>query len=68
MSKDSMAGVFRLIRDKTMPGARIAMRYIHLNHKIPAFVPELVADYDLGEDLVLKDRYPFYSIVPIIRT
>ena len=68
MSKDSMAGVFRLIRDKTMPGARIAMRYIHLNHKIPGFVPELVADYDLGEDLVLKDRYPFYSIVPIIRT
>ena len=67
MSKESMSDMFRLIRDKTMPGARIVMRYIHLNHKIPGFVPELVADYDLGDDLALTDRYPFYSIVPIIR-
>ena len=67
MSKESMADVFRLIRDKTMPGAQIVMRYIHLNHKIPDLVPELVADYDMGDDLVLTDRYPFYSIVPIIR-
>jgi len=68
MSKEAMAQVFRLIRDKTLPGARIVMRYIHLNHKIPDLVPELVADYNLGEELALKDRYPFYSIVPIIRT
>jgi len=67
MSKEAMADMFRLIRDKTMPGARIIMRYIHMNHKIPGFVPELVADYDMGEDLVLLDRYPFYSIVPIAR-
>jgi S-adenosylmethionine:diacylglycerol 3-amino-3-carboxypropyl transferase len=67
MSEESMAGIFRLISDKTIPGARLVMRYIHLNHKIPLFVPELAADYDLGEELVLRDRYPFYSIVPIIR-
>jgi S-adenosylmethionine:diacylglycerol 3-amino-3-carboxypropyl transferase len=67
MSKESMADMFRLIRDKTVPGAQIVMRYIHMNHKIPGLVPELVADYDLGDDLVLTDRYPFYSIVPIIR-
>jgi S-adenosylmethionine:diacylglycerol 3-amino-3-carboxypropyl transferase len=67
MSKESMVDIFRIIRDKTMPGARVIMRYIHLNHKIPGFVPELIAEYDMGEDLVLKDRYPFYSIVPIIR-
>ena len=68
MSEEVMTGLFRLVRDKTLPGARIVMRYIHLNHKIPDFVPELVADYNLGDDLVLKDRYPFYQVVPIIRT
>ena len=67
LSEESMALIFRLISDKTLPGARAVMRFIHLNHKIPLFVPELVSDYDLGEELVLKDRYPFYSIVPIIR-
>jgi S-adenosylmethionine:diacylglycerol 3-amino-3-carboxypropyl transferase len=68
MSEESMVNLFRLIRERTLPGTRVAMRYIHKNHKIPGFIPELVADYDLGEDLVLQDRYPFYSIVPIIRT
>jgi S-adenosylmethionine-diacylglycerol 3-amino-3-carboxypropyl transferase len=67
MTKESMETVFSLIRDKTLPGARIVMRYIHLNHKIPDYVPELIAEYDLGDSIALKDRYPFYSIVPIIR-
>jgi S-adenosylmethionine:diacylglycerol 3-amino-3-carboxypropyl transferase len=67
MSKESMAEVFSLIRDKTTPGARAVMRYIHLNHQIPGTLPELVADYNLGNDLVLNDRYPFYSVVPIAR-
>jgi S-adenosylmethionine:diacylglycerol 3-amino-3-carboxypropyl transferase len=67
MSGESMAEVFRLLRDKTLPGGRISMRYIHLNHKLPVSVPELVADNDLGNDLIQRDRYPFYSLVPIIR-
>jgi S-adenosylmethionine-diacylglycerol 3-amino-3-carboxypropyl transferase len=67
MSKESIADIFSLIRDKTIPGARAVMRYIHLNHKIPDTLPELVADYDLGNRLELKDRYPFYSVVPIVR-
>jgi S-adenosylmethionine-diacylglycerol 3-amino-3-carboxypropyl transferase len=67
MTKESMAEIFSLISDKTMPGARVVMRYIHLNHKIPADVPGLIADYELGDNIALKDRYPFYSIVPIIR-
>jgi len=67
LSEETMAGIFRLISDKTFPEARAVMRYIHLNHKIPLSVPELESDYLLGEQLVLKDRYPFYSIVPIIR-
>jgi S-adenosylmethionine-diacylglycerol 3-amino-3-carboxypropyl transferase len=68
MSKESMAEVFRLIRDKTIPGARAVMRYIHLSHKIPVSIPELSADYSLGDELVFNDRYPFYSVVPIIRS
>jgi len=67
MSEELMADLFRQLRDRTLPGARIVMRYIHLNHKIPASVTELIPDYDLGDRIVLNDRYPFYSIVPIIR-
>jgi S-adenosylmethionine:diacylglycerol 3-amino-3-carboxypropyl transferase len=67
MSGESMANLFRLIRDKTEPGARIAMRYIHLSHKIPEDAAELRADIHRGFMLESSDRYPFYSIVPIVR-
>jgi S-adenosylmethionine:diacylglycerol 3-amino-3-carboxypropyl transferase len=67
MTKESMADLFRLIRDKTSPGARIVMRYIHLRHNIPDDVPELIADAEHGYDLEKQDRYPFYSVVPIKR-
>lgn len=67
MSKESMAYLFMLIRDKTLPGDRIVMRYIHLNHRIPENIPELIAEYRHGEELIQNDRYPFYSVVPIIR-
>jgi S-adenosylmethionine:diacylglycerol 3-amino-3-carboxypropyl transferase len=67
MSKESMAALFSLLRDRTSPGARAVMRYIHLNHAIPADVPELIADYRQGEKLLLTDRYPFYTIIPIKR-
>jgi S-adenosylmethionine:diacylglycerol 3-amino-3-carboxypropyl transferase len=68
MSVNEVADIFRMIRDKTSPGAKIVMRYIHLNHKIPDYLPELLADYSLGQKLEAKDRYPFYSIVPILRS
>jgi S-adenosylmethionine-diacylglycerol 3-amino-3-carboxypropyl transferase len=67
MSKESMAGLFGIIRDRTLPGAMIVLRYIHLNHMIPGSIPELKADYERGEYLSRTDRYPFYSIVPIVR-
>ena len=49
MSKESMAGLFSLIRDNTSPGTRAVLRYIHMNHELPASLPELSADYMLGE-------------------
>jgi S-adenosylmethionine-diacylglycerol 3-amino-3-carboxypropyl transferase len=66
-SEDKMQDFFRLIDRKTSTGARISMRYIHMNHKIPADLPSIVADYNLGMTLEQSDRYPFYSIVPLIR-
>ena len=66
-SVEKMNELFSLIRDRTTPGARMVMRYIHLNHPIPPEIKELEADYALGRTLELSDRYPFYSIVPIIR-
>jgi S-adenosylmethionine-diacylglycerol 3-amino-3-carboxypropyl transferase len=65
MTKESMTDLFRLIRDKTRPGSRIVIRYIHLQHKIPDDVPELIADADQGYNLEIHDRYPFYSVIPI---
>jgi len=62
-----MNDLFRLIIYKTVPGARAVMRYIHLNHPIPSDLTDLEADYPLGRSLELSDRYPFYSVVPIIR-
>ena len=66
-SVEKMNELFRLIHDRTFPGARAVMRYIHLNHHVPPTLPDLEADYTLGRTLELYDRYPFYSVVPIIR-
>jgi S-adenosylmethionine-diacylglycerol 3-amino-3-carboxypropyl transferase len=66
-SVDKMNALFRLIRDRTTPGARMVMRYIHLHHPVPATLPELEADYSLGRSLELSDRYPFYSVIPVFR-
>jgi S-adenosylmethionine:diacylglycerol 3-amino-3-carboxypropyl transferase len=67
MSVDKMNELFRLIRDKTLPGARVVMRYVYRNHCIPHSLPDLEADYELGRSLELTDRNPFFSIVPLIR-
>lgn len=65
--EDKMQELFRLINKKTTPGARISMRYIHLNHQIPSELPSIEADYMFGRTLEQSDRYPFYTIVPLIR-
>jgi len=67
MSEEKMNDLFKNIRDKTCPGARAIMRFIHLYHSIPETLQELKADYAFGETLAITDRFPFYSIVPILR-
>ena len=64
---DKMNELFRLINDKTLPGARAVMRYVYRDHPIPDSVPDLEADYDAGRKLEYTDRNPFFSIVPLIR-
>jgi S-adenosylmethionine-diacylglycerol 3-amino-3-carboxypropyl transferase len=66
-SQKKMQQFFRLINRKSFAGARISMRYIHLNHQIPSDLPSIEADYRFGRILEQSDRYPFYSIVPLIR-
>jgi S-adenosylmethionine-diacylglycerol 3-amino-3-carboxypropyl transferase len=66
-SEEKMQELLRLINIKTVPGARVSMRYIHFNHRIPSDLPSVQADYNLGRILEQSDRYPFYSIVPLIR-
>jgi S-adenosylmethionine-diacylglycerol 3-amino-3-carboxypropyl transferase len=67
LSVDKMNELFRLIRDKTLPGARAVMRYVYLKHPIPLSLPDLEADYETGRILEYSDRNPFFSIVPLIR-
>ncbi len=65
MSKEAMAGLFNQIQEKTQPGSRVVLRYIYLDHPVPASAPYLKADHQLGAELIKTDRFPFSSIVPI---
>lgn len=66
-SVDKMQDFFSHIYERTLPGARAVMRYIHLHHPVPLSLPAIEADYSFGMDLEQTDRYPFYSIVPLRR-
>lgn len=65
MSKESMAELFRQIQVKTGPGSRVVLRYIYLDHPLPASAPFLKADHAFGEELLKTDRFPFSFVVPI---
>jgi S-adenosylmethionine:diacylglycerol 3-amino-3-carboxypropyl transferase len=65
MSKETMAGLFRQIQEKTLPGNRIVVRYIYFEHPVPEALPFLKPDHQLGEALIKADRFPFTSVVPI---
>ncbi|MFO7617661.1 MAG: DUF3419 family protein [Bacteroidales bacterium] len=66
MSKDEFAALLRMICAKSAAGTKLLFRYIHYNHPIPDDLSgRLRPDYDLGERLLLDDRYPFYGVVPL---
>ncbi len=61
--------LFFLLTEKAPPGARIVGRFIHREHPVPSQIAaRFVIDRELGRELLATDRYPFYTIVPMIFT
>ncbi len=65
VSKEEFSDLLKLIASKSDLNGRISSRYIHY---LPVLKQEwkktIVPDYELGNELVNSDRYPFYNIVP----
>lgn len=68
ISRETMAGLFGHIQEKTEPGTRVVMRYIYLEHPIPQQTPFLQPDRKLGDKLIQTDRFPFSSVSCIQHT
>jgi S-adenosylmethionine-diacylglycerol 3-amino-3-carboxypropyl transferase len=56
-----------LVQEKTMPGAKIVLRYIYLNPMLSYLRQGLWSDYEMGNKLENSDRNPFFNIIPITR-
>ena len=66
MSRKEYADLLSLIKNKASTPSKVFARYIHLNHEIPRELKDcLIVNYRLGEELGKKDRFPFYSLVPM---
>jgi len=66
MEKSEFTKLLELIQDKADSSSLILSRYIHYNQQITGELANYFqSDYDLGKNLVVMDRYPFYSVVPI---
>ena len=66
MSREDYADLLNLVKKKADQPAKIFARYIHVNHEIPKKLKNCIhVNYEMGEELLKKDRYPFYSLVPM---
>ena len=64
MTRDEYAAVLALICDKAAVASRTAVRYIHLNHPVPeALRDRIIRDERRSEELMRRDRFPFYHLV-----
>ena len=68
ISRETMAGLFSQIQEKTSPGSRVVVRYIYLEHPVPASAPFLKPDRKSGDELIKTDRFPFSSVTCIQHT
>jgi len=51
---------------KLQPQSRLVWRYLHVNRQLPAQLSRPVhVNEELGSRLCEKDRFPFYTIVPV---
>jgi S-adenosylmethionine-diacylglycerol 3-amino-3-carboxypropyl transferase len=64
MSREHYAGLLTLLCDKAAPSSRALARYIHLDHPLSGTLSgRLVRDQRLAEELIKRDRFPFYNLV-----
>jgi len=64
MTRREYAGLLKLICDKAAVSSRAVARYIHLDHPVPEPLRgRLVREERLAEDLIKRDRFPFYNLV-----
>lgn len=65
VSKKEFSDLLHLINDKSDLGGRISSRYIHYLHPLSEELQtKVIPDFQLGNELIKTDRYPFYNIVP----
>lgn len=64
MTRTEYAGVLVRMCEKGAVGSRAAGRYIHLDYPVPeALGGRLTRDETRGEELMRRDRFPFYNLV-----
>jgi S-adenosylmethionine-diacylglycerol 3-amino-3-carboxypropyl transferase len=64
MSRTEFAGLLTRMCAKAAAGSRAAVRYIHLDHPVPeALLGRLARNESRGEELMRRDRFPFYNLV-----
>ena len=65
LGPEDFAEVMRLLCDRLARPARVVWRYLHVDRPVPEDLTERIrVDYELGEVLRRRDRFPFYTIVP----
>ncbi|SMO45328.1 DUF3419 family protein [Fodinibius sediminis] len=65
LSTDAFSGLLRLIAEKTGAGARGLIRYIHsADTEDPRLQGRIKFDRVWGEELLCRDRFPFYNLIP----
>jgi S-adenosylmethionine-diacylglycerol 3-amino-3-carboxypropyl transferase len=65
LSPNDIIVLYKIMQDKTLPGAKMLFRYIYKYHPIPDETKFLKINADLGDEVITRDRYPFYSVMPI---
>lgn len=67
LSREEFSNLYDLVDEKAAPESRGLLRFIHYAQPVPAHLLETIKiDHDFGEKLVSMDRYPFYSLLPMM--
>jgi len=65
ISADAFETTMRLLTERSGQPGRAVWRFIHVDRPLPAALAGLIhIDRQLGRQLLERDRFPFYTIVP----